>query len=124
MQKIVTENSELIRVYEDLTESFSENEVDGQITIQLHVNGKLACEAVLLCRECLMTIDSYPPKRGYGTKMMDYFEKKALEHGFSTVEVREIKDDEGVKDFFRKRGYVLTPNPQILDEFNGTKKLK
>ena len=108
----------------DLTETFTENEIDGQITIQLHVDGRLACEAVLLGRACLMTIQSYPPKRGYGSKMMDYFEKKILEIGLSKAEVTDIKDDEGVKDFFKKRGYALEPHPQNSDEFIGKKKLK
>jgi len=71
-----------------------------------------------------MTIDSHPSKRGHGTKMMDYLEKKALEDGYSTFEVTDIKDDECVKDFFKKRGYELKPHPQILDEFIAKKKLK
>lgn len=105
-------------------ESFSESEVDGQITVQLHVNGKLACEAVLLGRNCLMTIDSYPSKHGHGTKMMDYLEKKALEEDYSTFEVTDIKDDRCVKAFFEKRGYELKPHPEIQDEYIARKKLK
>jgi len=105
-------------------ESFSESDVDGEITYQLHVEGKLACEAVLLGRNCLMNINSYPPKRGYGTKMMEYLEKKALENGFTMMKVTDIKDDKDVKDFFEKRGYKLEPHPEIQDEFIAKKKLK
>jgi len=71
------------RVTED--EFFSETDVDGEITYQVHINGKLACEAVLLGRDCLMNINSSPPKRGYGTKMMEYIEKKALENDFTIM---------------------------------------
>ena len=71
-----------------------------------------------------MAIHSYPSKHGHGTKMIDYLEKKALEDCYSTFEVTDIKDDECVKDFFKKRGYELKPHPQIPDEFTARKKLK
>jgi hypothetical protein len=108
---------------ERMAETFSESEVDGEITYQLYVNGKLACEAVLLGRNCLANINSYPPKQGHGTKMLEYLEKKALENGFAFVEVLDIKDDKDVKGFLEKRGYDLRPHPRIEDEFVATKKL-
>jgi hypothetical protein len=104
-------------------ESFSEIEVDGEITYRLSVSGKVACEAVLLGRSCLIDIKSYPPNQGHGTKMMDYTEKKALESGCSTMEVTDIKDEQYVKDFFTDRCYKLEPHPQIQDEFIAIKRL-
>lgn len=48
--------------------------------------------------------------------MMDYAEKKALEDNCSTMEVRDIKDEKYVKDFFIKRNYVLKPHPEIPEK--------
>jgi len=109
---------------EVMTEAFSEKDIDGQITCQLHIDDRLACEAELLGRNCLMNINSYPPKRGYGTKMMEYLEKKAVENGFATMEVTDIKDEQYLKDFLTKRGYKLRPHHRIPDEFEATKELK
>jgi hypothetical protein len=77
---------------------------------------KIVCVATLLGRNCLFVINSCLPKRGYGTKMMDYAEKKALEDNCSTMEVRDIKDEKYVKDFFIKRNYVLKPHPEIPEK--------
>jgi len=76
-----------------MRESFSESEADGEITYQLYVNGGLACEAVLLGRNCLANISSYPPKHGHGTKMLRYIEKKAVENG-ARAEALNRKIDE------------------------------
>lgn len=107
------------RVRED--ESFSEKEEDGQYTYELYIHGKVVNRAKLLGRGFLIKLDSFPPMCGYGTKMMNYVEKRALEHNISTIDITQISDD--AKGFFTKRGYELRPHPDILDEFEATKKL-
>lgn len=56
--------------------------------------------------------------------MMNHAEQKALDNDFSTMAVRDIKDEQYVKDFFIKRNYILRPHPEIPDEFIATKKLR
>lgn len=103
--------------------TFYEKEENGQITCQLHKNGKIVCEAVLLGRGHLMNIWSNPTNKGYGTKMLEYIEKIAFEKGLRKFTVSQIKDDKKVKGFFEKRGYKLKQNAQVSDEFDGEKSL-
>jgi hypothetical protein len=44
-----------------------------------------------------------------------------LESGCRKMTGLYIKNDEGVKRFFERRGYKLRPDPQIPAEFTGEK---
>jgi GNAT superfamily N-acetyltransferase len=106
------------------TEFFVEKEEEnGFITYRLYAN---VCTAVLMGRGNLQKIHSNPKGAGFGTKMLRYFEKKALEKGLTkiTVTVSAIADDERVRHFFEKNGYKLTPDPQCSGESYGEKILK
>ena len=72
----------------------------------------------------ILNIFSNPKGIGFGTKMLEYIEKKALENGLSNVNVSAIADDDRVRHFFEKNGYGLAPDPQCSGESNGSKVLK
>lgn len=102
------------------TELFDEKEEEnGFITYRLYAN---VCTAVLMGRGNLIKICSNPKGMGFGTKMLEYFEKKAVEKGLPKITVSAIADDEKVKHFFEKKGFKLTPDQH--GEFEGEKTLK
>lgn len=104
------------------TDFFVEKEEEnGWTTYRLYAN---VCTAVLMGSGNLQKIHSNPKGAGFGTKMLGYFEKKALEKGLTKVTVSAIADDEKVKHFFEKNGYKLTPDPQCSGESEGEKILK
>ena len=95
----------------------------GRLIYRLHENGKVVCTAVLLGRGNLEDIHSDPKGRGFGTKMLEYVKRKALENELSNVSVSAIADDDRVRHFFEKNGYELTPDPQCSGESKGKKTL-
>jgi hypothetical protein len=104
------------------TEFFVEIEKEnGWTTYRLYAN---VCTAVLMGRGNLQKIHSNPKGAGFGTRMLEYFEKKALEEGLTKVTVSAIADDEKVEHFFEKNCYTLTPDPQCSGESEGKKTLK
>jgi GNAT superfamily N-acetyltransferase len=104
------------------TEYFVEKREDcGQISYKLYAN---VCRALLVGRGHLMNIDSDPKGAGFGTKMLEYVEKKAVENGLPEVTVSAIADEEKVRHFFEKNGYKLTPDPQCAGESEGKKLLR
>lgn len=106
----------------DETEYFVEKIGEGgQVTYRLYSN---VCTAILLGRANLRIIHSNPKGEGFGTKMLNHIEKKALENGLTRVTVSAIADDEKVKHFFEKNEYKLTPDPQCAGESEGEKILK
>lgn len=96
-------------------------EKNGFITYRLYAN---VCTAVLMGRADLQKIHSNPKGFGFGTKMLGYFEKKAIEEKATKVTVSAIADDERVRLFFKKNGYKLKPDPQCSGESVGEKTLK
>ena len=107
--------------------SFTEEEdkqEKGRLIYRLYENGKVVCTAVLLGRGSLEDISSDPKGMGFGTKMLEYIEKKALENELSNVSVSAIADDERLRHFFQKNGYELAPDPQCSGESKGKKTLK
>jgi GNAT superfamily N-acetyltransferase len=107
------------------TEFFVEKEDEnGFITYRLYANDANVCTAAIFGRGNLQKIHSNPKGAGFGTKMLGYFEKKALEKGLTKVTVSAIADDERVRHFFEKNGYKLTPDPQCSGESEGEKILK
>lgn len=103
--------------------TFLEEKEDDMIIYLLQVNGKNVRRAELLGRSLLLSILSNPTNKGYGTKMLEYIENKALERGFGKIKVSPIKADKGVKRFFEKNGYKLTQNAEVTDEFDGEKSI-
>lgn len=107
--------------------SFTEEEdkqEKGRLTYRLYENGKVVCTAVLYGRGSLVDILSSPKDKGFGTMMLEYIEKKALESGLPRITVTAIADDERVRHFFERNGYKLTTDPQCSGESEGEKILK
>lgn len=106
--------------------SFAEEEDEeekGKWIYRLYEDSKVVCTAVLFGRGNLLSICSNPKGKGFGKKMLEYFEKKALESNLHEVTVSAIADDERVKRFFEKNGYKLSPDSQCLGESEGEKTL-